>query len=97
LGYEIHYQYGQWSNEVVKDSSLNWRELGNLVHSLKFIAKEHDHQGHEIFVFTDNSTAEAAFWKRTLRSEKLFNLVLELKELKLDLLGLILHMVHVGT
>jgi hypothetical protein len=95
IGEEIHYQYGQWSNEVVEDSSSNWRELGNLVHLLKAIAKDHDICGHEIFIFTDNSTAEAAFWKGTSRSEKLFDLVLELKELELDL-GLMLHVIHVS-
>jgi hypothetical protein len=95
IGDEIHYQYGQWSNEVVEDSSSNWRELGNLVHSLKFISKDHDIRGRKIFIFTDNSTAEAAFWKGTSKSEKLFDLVLELKELELDL-GLMLHVIHVS-
>jgi hypothetical protein len=45
---------------------------------------EHKLWGSEIFIFTDNSTAEAAFWKGTSKSEALFKLVLRLKELELD-------------
>jgi hypothetical protein len=80
---------------VVVDSSSNWRELGNLVHSLKFLSKDHDIRGHKIFIFTDNSTAEASFWKGIAKSEKLFDLVLELKELELEL-GLMLHVIHIS-
>jgi hypothetical protein len=51
--------------------------------------------GFEIFMFTDNSTAEAAFWKGTSTSPKLFELVLTLKRLELDH-DLILHVIHVS-
>ena len=62
---------------------------------LKSLAKEGTLNGYEIFMFTDNSTAEAAYWKGTSKSHKLFDLVLELKllELKHDL---ILHVTHVS-
>jgi hypothetical protein len=52
-------------------------------------------QGHEIFLFTDNSTAESAFWKGTSGSEKLFKLALRLKHLELDY-DMILHVIHVS-
>lgn len=46
----------------------------------------------ELFVFTDNTTEESAFFKGTSLSKKLFNLVLELRELQM----LKLHLVHVS-
>jgi hypothetical protein len=35
----------------------------NLVEALKGLVVEHDMRGSKMFIFTDNSTAEAAFWK----------------------------------
>jgi hypothetical protein len=49
----------------------------------------------EIFIFTDNSTAEAAFWKGISSSPLLFELVVRLKELELEF-DLTLHIVHVS-
>ena len=54
---------------------------------------EHDLRGSEIFIFTDNSTAEAAYWKGTSCSEQLFELVLRLKELEMFLQ---IHVVHIS-
>jgi hypothetical protein len=76
---KIHYEYGQWSSEVTEERSSNWRELNNLVEVLERIVVEEDLKGSEIFIFTDNSTAEAAFWKGTSKSKHLFELVLRLK------------------
>jgi hypothetical protein len=46
-------------------------------------------------MFTDNSTAEAAFFKGTSTSEKLFNLVLRLR--KIEMKGqLFIHLIHVA-
>jgi hypothetical protein len=92
---EIHYEYGQWCSEVTEERSSNWRELNNLVEALERTVEEHDMHGCEIFIFTDNSTAEAAFWKGTSKSRLLFELVLRLKELELKH-GLQLHVVHVS-
>jgi hypothetical protein len=51
----------------------------------------------EIFLFTDNTTAEAAYWKGTSKSEWLFLLVLRLRLLELHN-NLIIHVIHVmGT
>jgi hypothetical protein len=57
---EIHYEYGQWCSQVTEESSSNWRELDNLVEALERIVVEQDLRGSEIFIFTDNSTAERA-------------------------------------
>jgi hypothetical protein len=91
---QIHYEYGQWCAETEKKSS-NWRELNNLVEAIVRMVVEHELWGSEIFIFTNNSTAEAAFWKGTSKSEVLFELVLRLKELELDF-NLHLHIVHVS-
>ena len=52
-------------------------------------------QGYEIFMFTDNSTAEAAYWKGTSKSRRLFDLVLQLKKLELEQ-DIILHVIHIS-
>ena len=59
------------------------------------IAFENSLEGYEIFMFTDNSTAEAAFCKGTSSSPLLFELVLELKRLEVES-DLILHVIHVS-
>jgi hypothetical protein len=91
----IHYEYGQWCAEITEKKSSNWRELNNLVEAIVRMVVEHRLRGSEIFIFTDNSTAEAAFWKGTSESEALFELVLRLNELELDY-NLHLHIVHVS-
>jgi hypothetical protein len=95
IGEDIHYEYGQWCSEVTELKSFNWQELNNLVEALERLVLEHDMRGSEIFIFTDNSTAKAAFWKGTSKSEPLFELVLRLKELELEH-DLQLHVVHVS-
>ena len=89
------YRYGEWSQEIREDSTSNWRELANLVNYLKYLAEQESLAGYEIFMFTDNSTAESAYWKGTSTSRKLFDLVLELKRLELEQ-DLILHVTHVS-
>jgi hypothetical protein len=52
-------------------------------------------RGAEVFLFTDNSTAESVFYKGNSSSKHLFELVLRLR--KLEMSGdLVLHVVHVA-
>jgi hypothetical protein len=95
IGDSIWYEYGQWSEEVVEERSSNWRDLTNLVEFLERLVKEHKLGGSEIFIFTDNDTSEAAFWKGTSSSPLLFDLVLRLRKLEMDS-HLILHVVQVS-
>ena len=95
IGDTLLYEYGQWSSEVSEESSSNWRELGNLVMSIENQVREHDLRDCELYLFTDNTTAEAAFWKGSSKSQKLFNLVLRLKTLEVEA-DLIIHVVHVA-
>jgi hypothetical protein len=95
IGDELIFEYGQWSSEDSEGSSSNWRELGNLVMALENQVRQKGLRDCELFLFTDNTTAEAAFWKGSSTSPKLFELVLRLKLLEVEA-DLIIHVVHVA-
>ena len=63
--------------------------------ALEGACRTHKLSGCEILCFTDNTTAEAAFWKGTSKSPKLFELVLRLRKLEMSH-DLILHVIHVS-
>jgi hypothetical protein len=75
--------------------SSNWREFVNLVDSLEVEVRDKGLTDCEIFLFTDNTTAEAAYWKGTSKSEPLFDLVLRLRLLEIQS-NLIIHVIHVA-
>ena len=92
---QFHFQFGQWTARVSEEESSNWREFTNLVEYLEErgnLGMLHDG---EVFMFTDNSTAEGAFWKGTSPSPKLCELVLRLRKLEMRT-GMILHVIHVS-
>jgi hypothetical protein len=93
LGNAIEYEYGQWAWEAQESS--NWRELNILVEFAKGKVRSKDLSGCELFIFTDNTTAEAAFWKGSSKSRKLFELVLRLRRLEMEN-DMIIHVVHVS-
>jgi hypothetical protein len=92
---EIKYQYGQWIASVTEEEASNWRELANLVAFVSELVESGKYDGFELFIFTDNSTAENAFWKGTSTSRRLYELVLELRCLE-HKHGLLLHVVHLS-
>ena len=73
---EIKFRLGVWGSDG-DDTSSNFRELKNLVQTLETMGKQGALEGREIFLFTDNSTSERAFYNGTSSSETLFNLVLQ--------------------
>ena len=84
----IRYRYGCWGSSH-DESSSNLRELTNLVETfLEIMSNEGDLlDGVEMFLFTDNSTAECwAFYKRSSLSELVlvFNLILRLRKLEIQ-------------
>lgn len=80
----------------MSESSSNSHELGNLVMSLKSQVLDNGLVREcKFFVFTDNTAAEAAFWKGSSKSQKLFALVLCLPTLEIEA-DLIIHVVHVA-
>ena len=91
---KVYYRFGQWCTLEAEESS-NFRELQNLIQGLRDFLVRHSISGAEIFLFTDNSVAESAYWKGNSSSRKLFELVLELRILARDHC-LILHVIHVS-
>jgi hypothetical protein len=71
---KVSYRHGQWSNDLSQKSS-NHRELANLIfaienaHEKGFLCKA------ELFMFTNNFTAESAFFKGTSKHKKIFELI----------------------
>jgi hypothetical protein len=91
---KIYYPHGHWCNEV-SEASSNYRDLLNLVKSLEAQVADGCLKGAEVFLFTDNSTAEAVFYKGNSTSRLLFELMLRSR--KLEMAGdLILHVIHVA-
>ena len=79
----IHTEHGLWTREYGARSS-NFRELYNLILRLEsLVACGKIEHGTEIFMFTDNSTAESAFYRGTSSSLLLFELVLRARKLEM--------------
>ena len=91
---EIQYRYGHWCDATSEESS-NYRELKNLVDGLEQQVKSGRIVGAEVFLFTDNSTAESVYYRGNSSSRKLFELMLRLRKLEMDA-TLILHVIHVA-
>eukprot|EP00804_Cyclotella_cryptica_P012519 CCRYP_017724-RA/>CCRYP_017724-RA protein AED:0.34 eAED:0.23 QI:0/0/0/1/1/1/3/0/930 len=91
---EVKFRVGVWNASVESESS-NYRELRNLVEDLEAEAASGGLTDTEMFLFTDNSTAESAYYKGSPSSKKLHALILRLHKLSLDY-SLILHVVHVS-
>jgi hypothetical protein len=62
---------------------------------IKDLVGSGEFEGLELFISTDNSTAENAFWKGTSTSRRLYELVLELRTFE-HKHGLLLHMAHIS-
>jgi len=92
---DIHFQFGQWMSSVTQEESSNWQEFTSLVEHLEERNSDGQPCDAEAFMFTDNSAAEAAFWKGTSKSRKLLHLVLRLRQLEMTT-GMILHSIHVS-
>ena len=79
----INYRFGTWDEGTSRESS-NYRELKNLTETLEVMATDGALRGTELFLFTDNSTAESAFDKGSSSSRLLFELVLKLRNLEMN-------------
>lgn len=85
---------GQWF-WTFKEESSNYRELCNLVLALEDLEKSGELDGCEVFMFTDNSTAESAHFRGTSSSRLLFGLVLRLKKLEMQA-HCVIFLIHVA-
>ena len=80
----IQATFGGWNAKVMRESS-NFKEAYNLVLLLEHQIKVGEVAlGSEIFVFTDNSTAERAFNKGASKSKLLHELVVRLRGLEMS-------------
>ena len=90
----IWYRMGVWGKDSENESS-NYRELCNLVESLEARATHGELKGVEVYLFTDNKTAERAYYRGTSSNKLLFELVCRLHRLGMHE-GCILHVIHVA-
>jgi len=90
----VHFRHGIWGSNAEHQSS-NYRELRNLVESIEEGMSTGLLLGAKVFIFTDNTTAEGAYYKGNVDSPVLFDLVLCLQTV--DMTGLLkLHVIHVA-
>jgi hypothetical protein len=93
-GKEVSYSSGQWSEQYSAQTS-NFRELANLVIMLEQAHERGELRNSKVFIFTDNGTAESAFFRGTSSSKVLFELILRLQFIHMHG-GVIVHFVHVA-
>jgi hypothetical protein len=90
----VHFRHGIWGSNAEHQSS-NYRELRNLVEAIEEGMSTGLLSGAKVFIFTDNTTAEGAYYKGNADSPVLFDLVLRLRTV--DMTGLLkLHVIHLA-
>ena len=81
---DVDTEHGLWTREYGARSS-NFRELYNLILRLEsLVTSGRLKVGTEVFLFTDNATSEAAFYRGTSSSRLLFELVLRARKLEMN-------------
>ena len=90
----IDFRFGTWGSDNIGKSS-NYRELKNLVETIEIMHRKEELDGVELFIFTDNSVAERAFYKGSSSSKELFELILRLKRIEVGC-AMRLHSVHIA-
>ena len=88
----IHGRFGLWSSDE-DDVSSNFRELFNLVQTVEEEALAGHLKHTELWLFTDNSTAESCFVKGSSTSKLLHGLILRLRKVEMEY-GVTLFLVH---
>ena len=90
----LHGRFGIWGSDN-EDKSSNYRELCNLVETIEEEAEEGHLKDGELWIFTDNSTAESCFFRSGSTSKTLHELVLRLRKAEMSY-SFSLHLVHVA-
>lgn len=83
LGDKLTYRIGVWGSDNEEESS-NWREFENLVESLEEQARKGNLKNSIVILATDNQVTEMCIYKGNSSSEKLFELIVRLKELEIN-------------
>ena len=94
IGEELIFRHGQWATTVEVESS-NYRELSNLVLAVEEAGRDGHLSDCELFLFTDNTTAEGCYYRGTSNSRKLFELVLRLRKLQVEG-DIFIHVIHIA-
>lgn len=90
----VLFRHGLWGRDADSVTS-NFRELCNLVQSIEEGVAGGELADAELFILTDNTTAEGCFHKGNSDSKPLFHLVLRLRKLEMSAM-LRLHVIHVA-
>ena len=91
---DLWFCFGVWGPDA-DDVTSNFRELRNLTEAVELGVQTGRLQDCELFIYTNNTTAEGAYYKGNSDSRALFDLVVRLR--RLDMAGgLRLHMSHIA-
>jgi hypothetical protein len=90
----LYGHFGIWGKDA-EDQNSNYCKLRNLVKTVEEVAKEGYLKGGELWLFTNNVTAEGCFFRGGSSSKLLHELVLRLRKTELEY-DFTLHMVHVA-
>ena len=91
--YGVEYESDSWKLQWRKESSN--REAENLTDRVERLLEEGSLSDHKVFVMTDNTSFEGAYYKGHSPSEKLNNIVFRLHKSVRDG-GFILHVLHIS-
>ena len=84
---------GVWSTNEEAENSSNWKELRNLRESIMEEGERGNLKNSMVFMVTDNSTVEGAFYKGNTPSRALFEEIMKLKgcEIKYQFILYVMH------
>jgi hypothetical protein len=90
----IWFRVGLWL-AIKETESSNYKELRDLVVTVSEEAKAGRMKGCKFFLSTNNSTAEGCFYQGNSKSQRLHELVLDLRRLEMGY-GMTIHVVHIS-
>ena len=90
----ISNRYGTWGSDS-RNNSSNYRELYDLVETLEHMESNDELIGVQLFIFTDNSVAEGAYYRGNSTSRLLFELILHLTMMEINY-RMKLYLIHVA-
>jgi hypothetical protein len=90
----VRYEMGEWC-ERIQEEKCNCRDLRTLVNAMVRTAQEGRLEGCEVFLYTDNQTAEGAYCQGTVKSRALFELIAVLYKLQMEF-DFILHVIWIA-
>ena len=90
-----HSRIGFWVESIRDGKKSNWKELRNCVGAIEEGVASGELNDCEVFMFTDNTVAERAYYGGTSSDKHLFTLTLRLRKVVMKG-NLILHVIHIA-